>query len=68
MAAQKATDQESPLGQAYQKYLDALALEEPKALHNFHVGRLLVIQGCYDDAIKRLEATLAWNAQHPMAR
>lgn len=68
MAAQKAQDQESPLGQAYQKYMDALTLDEPKAIYNFHVGRMLVIQGNFDDAVKRLEVTLNWNPKHQFTR
>ncbi|XP_021370614.1 uncharacterized protein LOC110461476 [Mizuhopecten yessoensis] len=67
-AAQKAEDEESPLGQAFLKYMDALVLDEPKAMHNFHVGRMLVIQGKYDEAIKRLEVTLNWNSQYQLAR
>jgi hypothetical protein len=68
MAAQKAQDEESSLGQAYLKYMDALALDEPKAIYNFHVGRMLVIQGNFDDAVKRLEATLNWNPKHQFAK
>lgn len=68
MAAQKAQDQESPLGQAYQKYMDALTLDEPKAIYNFHVGRMLVIQGNFDEAVKRLEVTLNWNPKHQFSR
>ena len=56
------------MGQAFLKYQDALSLDESKAVYNFHVGRMLVIQGNYDDAIKRLEAALCWNSQHVMAR
>ncbi|CAL1545798.1 unnamed protein product [Lymnaea stagnalis] len=67
-AAHKAEDHHSPLGQAYQKYLDALCLDESKAVYNFHVGRMLVIMGNYEDAIKRLEAALCWNSAHEMAR
>ncbi|CAG2195510.1 unnamed protein product [Mytilus edulis] len=55
MAAQKATDEENPLGQAYLKYMDALVIDEAKAVFNFHVGRLLVIQGNFSEAAKRLE-------------
>lgn len=68
MAAQKAQDQESPLGQAYQKYMDALTQDEPKAIYNFHVGRMLVIQGNFDEAVKRLEVTLNWNPKHQFSR
>ncbi|KAK3098935.1 hypothetical protein FSP39_024434 [Pinctada imbricata] len=68
LAAQKAQDEESPLGQAYLKYMDALSLDEAKAIYNFHVGRLLVIQGNFDDAVKRLEVTLNWNPSHQLAR
>ncbi|KAJ8308540.1 hypothetical protein KUTeg_013414 [Tegillarca granosa] len=67
-AAQKAADEESPLGQAYLKMMDALVLDEAKALYNFHVGRLLMVQGNYDDAVKRLEVTLGWNPAHQLAR
>ncbi|XP_061164365.1 uncharacterized protein LOC133173398 [Saccostrea echinata] len=68
MAAQKAQDEESSLGQAYLKYMDALTLDEPKAIYNFHVGRMLVIQGNFDDAVKRLEVTLNWNPKHQFAK
>lgn len=67
-AAHKAEDAGNPLGQAYLKYLDALVLEESKALYNFHVGRLLVTQGNYSEAVKRLEAALCWNSQHQLTR
>lgn len=67
-AAHKVEDADNPLGQAYLKYMDALALDESKAAYNFHVGRLLVIQGNYEDAIKRLEATLCWNSNHQLGR
>jgi predicted negative regulator of RcsB-dependent stress response len=68
MAAQKATDEKNSLGQAYLKYMDALALDEAKAVYNFHVGRLLVIQGNFNEAVKRLEVTLNWNPQYQMGR
>lgn len=68
MAAQKATDEQNSLGQAYLKYMDALALDEAKAVYNFHVGRLLVIQGNFNEAVKRLEVTLNWNPQYQMGR
>lgn len=68
MAAQKATDETNSLGQAYLKYMDALALDEAKAVYNFHVGRLLVIQGNFNEAVKRLEITLNWNPQYQMGR
>ncbi|XP_033734842.1 uncharacterized protein LOC117323628 [Pecten maximus] len=67
-AAQKAEDEESTLGQAYLKYMDTLALDEPKAVYNFHVGRMLVIQGKYTEAIPRLEVTINWNSQYQLAR
>ncbi|KAH3850613.1 hypothetical protein DPMN_093037 [Dreissena polymorpha] len=67
-AAQKAEDEESPLGQAFLKYMDALACDEAKALFNFHVGRMQVVQGKYDDAVKRLETSLNWNSQHQLSR
>lgn len=68
MAAQKATDEENPLGQAYLKYMDALVIDEAKAVFNFHVGRLLVIQGNFSEAAKRLEVTLNWNPNYQMGR
>ena len=67
-AAQKAADDETPLGQAFLKYMDALSLDESKAVYHFHVGRMLVTQGNYDQAVKRLEAALGWNANHHMAK
>ncbi|XP_070181396.1 uncharacterized protein [Littorina saxatilis] len=67
-AAHKAEDAGNPLGQAFLKYQDAMTLDESKSLYNFHVGRLLVTQGNYDDAVKRLEASLCWNAQHQLSR
>ncbi|XP_064623924.1 uncharacterized protein LOC135485620 [Lineus longissimus] len=67
-AAQKATSDDSPLGQAYLKYLDALVLDDAKAVYSFHVGRFLVVQGEFDEAVKRLETALSWNANFQMAR
>ncbi|XP_074656502.1 uncharacterized protein LOC141909757 [Tubulanus polymorphus] len=67
-AAQKAADEENPLGQAYLKYMDAMVLDDSKAVYNFHVGRMLVIQGEYDVAVNRLETALAWNPQHESSR
>ena len=48
--------------------MDALACDEAKALFNFHVGRMLVVQGNYDDAVKRLETSLNWNSNHQLSR
>ena len=67
-AAHKAEDAGNPLGQAYLKYLDAMVLNETKGLYNFHVGRLLVTQGNYPAAMKRLEASLCWNPRHHLTR
>ena len=67
-AAQKAADDTSPLGQAALKFMDALSMEESKSIFHFHVGRSLVIQGSYEEATKRLEATLGWNEKHDMAK
>lgn len=67
-AAQKASDDKNPLGQAYLKYLDALSCDETKSIYHFHVGRLQVIQGLYNDAVIRLQSALSWNKQHQMAR
>ena len=68
VAAQKAANEESPLGQAFMKYMDTLALDQTKAAYNFDVGRMLVIQGNYPEAVARLEVTLFWNAQHQLSR
>lgn len=62
------SDDESPLGQAYLKYLDALSLNESKAIYHFHVGRMLVVMGDYHAAVQRLDAALGWNPQYQMAR
>lgn len=50
------------------KYMDSLALDDTKATQNFHVGRMLVVQGDYEAAIKRLEVALGWNDQYQLAR
>ncbi|XP_064602981.1 uncharacterized protein LOC135468574 [Liolophura sinensis] len=68
VTAQKVSDEESALGQAYMKYLDALVLDDTKSVYNFHVGRLLVVQGSYSEAVPRLEVALHWNPQHKLAR
>ncbi len=67
-AAQKASEEDNPLGQAYMKYMDCLSLDESKANPHFHVGRILVVQGNYEEAVKRFEVALAWNPQLTMAR
>lgn len=64
----QASDDQSPLGQAFLKYLDALAVDETKPAHHFHVGRMLVVQGRYDDAIERLESSICISDQQPLAR
>jgi len=48
--------------------MDALVIDEAKAVYNFHVGRMLVVQGKYSEAVTRLEITLNWNPQHQLAR
>ncbi len=68
VAASKASDEQSTLGQAYLKYLDALAVDETKAIHHFHVGRMLVVQGEYGEAVSRLQAALGWNDKLPLAK
>ena len=50
------------------KYLDGLSLDESKANPHFQVGRMLVIQGNYEEAAKRLQIALGWNSQLAMAR
>ena len=50
------------------KYQDALLLDEGKAAYHFNVGRLQCVQGNYEDAIKRLDATLGWNNKLSMAK
>ena len=67
-AAQKVSDEESPLGQAYLKYMDALSLDESKSVYHFHVGRMLVICGDYEQAVQRLSASLGWKADDNMAK
>jgi len=67
-AAQKAAEDTNSLGQAYLKYLDALSCDETKSIYHFHVGRLQVVQGLYDEAVTRLQSALSWNKQHQMAR
>lgn len=62
------TDSTTPLGQAYLKYMDSLAIEEAKAVTNFHVGRLMLTQGEFDAAVPRLEAALGWNEKLPIAK
>ena len=67
-AAQKAVEDDNSLGQAYLKYMDSLSLDESKANPHFQVGRMLVVQGNYEEAVKRLQVTLGWNPQLAMAR
>ena len=67
-AAQKASDEESPLGQAYLKCMDALSLDESKAIYHFHVGRLMTTRGDFDEAVTRLEVALGWNEKHQLAK
>ena len=63
-----ASDSQSMLGQAFIKYSDALVIDDTNATHHFHVGRLLVAQGDYSNAVARLETALNWNEQHQLAR
>lgn len=67
-STQKTVGENSLVNQAYLKYLDALSLDDTKAVHHFHVGRMLVVLGEYDKAVPRLEAALGWNDQHELAR
>ncbi|XP_041354400.1 uncharacterized protein LOC121372183 [Gigantopelta aegis] len=68
IAARKAADEESSLGQAFMKYLDSVSLDQTKAAYHFDVGRMLVMQSNYPEAVARLEVTLFWNAQHQLSR
>jgi len=63
-----ASDSQSVLGQAFLKYADALTLDDTKGEYHFHVGRLLVAQGDYTNAVARFETALNWNDQHQLAR
>jgi len=63
-----ASDSQSVLGQAFLKYADALTLDDSKGVYHFHVGRLLIAQGDYSNAVARLESALNWNEQHQLAR
>jgi len=63
-----ASDSQSVLGQAFLKYADALTLDDTKGVYHFHVGRLLIAQGDYSNAVARLETALNWNEQHQLAR
>ena len=67
-AAQAAADQETPLGQAYLKYLDALSLDQNNVLYNIHVGRLMLLQGNTDDAIQRLQLAVGLKPTYILAR
>ena len=63
-----ASDVQSVLGQAFVKYADAVTLDDTKAKHHFHVGRLLIAQGDYSSAVARLETALSCDDQHQLAR
>ena len=67
-AAQAASNQETPLGQAYLKYLDALSLDQNNVLYNIHVGRLMLLQGNTDDAIQRLQLAVGLKPTFILAR
>ena len=67
-AAQAASDQETPLGQAYLKYLDALSLDQNNAIYNVHVGRLLLLQGKPDEALIRLQLAVGLKPNLTIAR
>ena len=48
--------------------MDSLSLDESKANPHFQVGRMLVVQGNFEEAVKRLQVALGWNPQLTMAR
>eukprot|EP00795_Rhopilema_esculentum_P002968 gene2968-1222_t len=52
----KTTAGNSFLTKALLKFLDAVACDPNSSRYHMHVGRLLLMQGNYEDAIKRLEA------------
>ena len=56
--AQKATNEEEPLGKAYMKYLDALSNAADNHLYNLHVGRMLLLQNKPEDAVTRLQVAV----------
>ncbi|XP_039248951.2 uncharacterized protein LOC120326691 [Styela clava] len=53
--AQNASDDSNPLGQAYLKYLDALATNPNDHTYNLHVGRMMLAQENHKEAIPRLQ-------------
>ncbi|KAL3319585.1 hypothetical protein Ciccas_001736 [Cichlidogyrus casuarinus] len=59
---------ESPLGQAFCQFLEALSLNQSNARANFHVGRLLIMQGEYKSASERLMTCLHYDPSHLEAR
>ena len=56
--AQLATNEEEPLGKAYLKYLDALANGNDNHVYNLHVGRMLLLQGKPEEAVKHLQVAV----------
>ncbi|PIK36475.1 hypothetical protein BSL78_26693 [Apostichopus japonicus] len=58
-AAQAASDQETPLGKACLKYMDALSLQQNNLTYNLHTGRVLLLQGKLAEAIERFQVALS---------
>lgn len=48
--------------------MDVLILDEFKVIYNFYVGRMLVIQGNFDEVVKRLEVIFNWNFKYQFFR
>nr|XP_006813590.1 PREDICTED: uncharacterized protein LOC102804878 [Saccoglossus kowalevskii] len=66
--AQAASNEETPLGQAYLKYMDAVSLSQNNAVYNVHAGRLLLLQGKVNEALERLEVAVGVKPTMTIAR
>lgn len=64
----KATDDSNPLGQAYLKYMDALAINPNDHMNNLHVGRMMTSQGNFDEAVSRLQQAVGLKPTNAIAR
>lgn len=64
----KAADDNNPLGQAYLKYMDALAINPNDHTNNLLVGRMMIEQGNFNDAITRLQQAVGLKPTNAVAR
>lgn len=53
------SDEETVLGKAYLKYMDALQLDSGGHKYNLQAGRMLLLQGKAKDALDRLKVAMA---------